>query len=105
PMFWPGEIAPESAAMFQAWIYGVLGATVSGWGIALAFLVHYPFKAREKWAWNCLALSLTIWFVSDTAISAFYQVTFNVAFNIVLFLFMALPLLFTRKWFSSPGHK
>ncbi|GBE57691.1 hypothetical protein BMS3Abin01_00612 [bacterium BMS3Abin01] len=100
PVFWGGNSIPENAADFQAWIYGVLGATVAGWGVFLAFLAHYPFRAREKWAWNCIAIGIGGWFVVDTAISAYYHVTFNVAFNAALLLLVGLPLLFTRKDFS-----
>lgn len=99
PVFWGTDGIPENAAHFQAWVYGVLGATVSGWGIFLAFLAHYPFKAREKWAWNCIAFGIGTWFVVDTAISAYYGVTFNVVFNTALLLLVGLPLLFTRKGF------
>lgn len=101
PVFWQAERIPENAVSFQNWIYGVLGATVSGWGIFMAFLAYYPFKAREKWAWNCIATGVAIWFIADTAISAFYQVTFNVVFNTVLLLLVGIPLLFTRKDFSE----
>lgn len=100
-VFWSSNEIPESAFPFQSWIYGVLGATVSGWGIFIAFLAYYPFKAREKWAWNCIATGIAIWFISDTSISAFYDVTFNVVFNVVLLIFIGLPLLFTRKFFVA----
>ncbi len=73
PVFWPEGNVPENGATFQAWIYGVLGATVTGWGIFMAFLTQYPFKAREKWAWNCFAVGLTVWYIADTAVSARYQ--------------------------------
>lgn len=99
PVFWQAEGIPENAALFQAWTYGVLGARVSGWGIFMAFLIFHPFQTRERWVWNCLAASITIWFVTDTAISACYQVTFNVVFNTVLLLLIGIPLLFTKKYF------
>lgn len=101
PVFWAGISIPENTVPFQSWIYGVLGATVSGWGIFIAFLAYYPFKAREKWAWNCLALGIGVWFISDTAISAYYHVTFNVVFNAILVLLLGIPLIFTRKYFHE----
>lgn len=101
PVFWNAGDIPEDTVHFQAFIYGVLGATVSGWGIFLAFLAYYPFKAREKWARNCVAVGMATWFTADTAISVFYQVTFNVVFNTILLLLVGMPLLFTRKDFSK----
>lgn len=99
-VFWSANAVPENIIPFQSWVYGVLGATVAGWGIFIAFLAYYPFKAREKWAWNCIAAGISIWFIFDTSISAFYDVTFNVVFNVVLLIFIGLPLLFTRKYFA-----
>jgi len=101
PVFWGTQLAPQEVLPFQAWIYGVLGATVAGWGVFLAFLSYYPFKQREKWAWNCLALGMLVWFLSDTTISLFYRVYFNAAFNLLLFSAAILPLAFSRKAFNS----
>ncbi|VAW40610.1 hypothetical protein MNBD_CHLOROFLEXI01-4485, partial [hydrothermal vent metagenome] len=50
----------------------MLGTTVAGWGIFMAFLAQYPFKAREKWVWNCFAVGITVWYITDTAISAYH---------------------------------
>ena len=97
PVFWNNHLAPENVIAFQRWIYGVLGATVSGWGVFLAFLSRYPFKSRQRWAWNCIALGLTLWFLVDTAISIIYKVYFNALFNLALYLAGVLPLAFTYK--------
>jgi hypothetical protein len=101
PYFWPAGSPPVEAYKFQGWIYGVLGAVMSGWGILVAFWAHYPFKAREPWAWTGLALGVGVWFVADTSISAVYGVFFNVAFNTVFLVFLAAPLVFTRKYFAG----
>ncbi|NOZ49451.1 MAG: hypothetical protein GXP37_05295 [Chloroflexi bacterium] len=99
PTFWGLSELSENTGKFQAWVYGVLGAMISGWGIFLAFIAHYPFKAKEQWAWNCIGTGFIVWFVIDTFISAQFHVGFNVIINIVFLLFVLLPLLFTRKHF------
>ena len=81
PVFWGQGNLPPEAAMFQSWIYGVLGAVVAGWGILLAFVVHHPFKERRKWAWNGLATGIAVWFVLDTTLSVTHHVFFNAGFN------------------------
>jgi hypothetical protein len=43
-VFWPNEIPVESIESFQTWIYGVLGFTVSGWGVFVIFLGLHPFR-------------------------------------------------------------
>lgn len=100
PVFWPGGEIPEEAHRFQGFIYGVLGSTVSGWGVMIAFLAAYPIRRRQRWAWNCLALGMGLWYVVDTAFSASYQAFFNVGFNTLLLGLVMVPLIVTRGEFN-----
>ena len=86
PVFWGNDSIPEKAYSYQAWIYGVLGSVILGWGILLAFIIYHPFKACKKWAWTCVAVGFAFWFIVDTGISALFGVIFNVLFNIFLLL-------------------
>jgi len=100
PAFWDSGIVPDVAATrFQGWSYGVWGATVAGWGIFIAFIAHYPFKHREKWAWNCVVFGVIFWYILDTGISLVYAVSFNVLFNSILLIGISLPVVFTKKYF------
>jgi hypothetical protein len=99
PTFWD-SMGPSAAALeFQAFIYGVLGATMAGWGIFIAFIAHHPFKAKELWAWNCIATGMIVWFVVDTFVSIRFGVGFNVIVNTIFLLLVLLPLILTRKHF------
>lgn len=100
PAFWSIRTVSDSVQQFQKWIYGVWGATIAGWGIFLAFIAHYPFAKKERWSWKCTIAGLLIWFVLDTSLSLVYQVYFNVAFNVGLFVLAMVPLVFTRKEFA-----
>lgn len=103
PTFWAeADITPQIKA-FQHWVYGVLGATMAGWGVFILFIVHEPFRRRERWAWNCLAVGVGLWFVVDTALSLAANVIFNAAFNSLLVVLIAPPLLATRSHFSAPA--
>jgi hypothetical protein len=99
PAFWGASAVGESARVFQQWIYGVWGATIAGWGVFVAFIAFYPFREKEKWAWDCLAAGISLWFVLDTLLSVSYRVYFNAVFNTVLLILALLPLAFTRKDF------
>lgn len=101
PAFWATITVDANARIFQQWLYGVWGATIAGWGIFVTFIAHYPFRKKEKWAWNCLGAGILAWFVLDTSLSLYYRVYFNAAFNTALLILAALPLLFARKYFSS----
>jgi hypothetical protein len=99
PIFWGTQPLPQEALAFRGWTYGVLGATMAGWGVFIAFVAQSPFRRRERWAWNCTALGILVWYLPDTAISLASSVIFNAVFNTVLLALVALPLFFTRKEF------
>ena len=101
PVFWGGVDVPQNAVAFQRWINGVLGGVVAECGIFLSFVAFYPFRRKEKWAWNCVLAALFIWFFIDAPISLYFKVYFNVLFNLVLFIAILLPLIFTRKGFAQ----
>lgn len=101
PYFWLSAELPDNALKFQRWIYGVLGAVIAGWGTLITFWAIYPFKTRERWAWNGLALATAIWYIADTVISVMYGVIFNVGFNTIMLFLLATPLVFTKKLFTK----
>ena len=70
-------------------------------GAFMAFIAHYPFAKKERWAWNCIVTGLAIWFVLDTTLSIYHRVYFNAAFNAVLLILAGLPLAVTRRHFSG----
>jgi len=100
-VFWPNGTAVESIEKFQAWIYGVLGFTVSGWGVFVIFLARHPFSKRERWARNCIFVGITLWYITDTAISLYFGVIFNAVFNTVLAVLVYVPLVATRGEFGN----
>jgi hypothetical protein len=104
PVFWDSSTVDEEIKTFQRWTYAVLGATVAGWGVFMAFIAQYPFKAREKWSWNCLTSGLLVWFITDEIVSLYYQVYFNVLFNLVILLLVGLPLVITREYFNKAAQ-
>lgn len=105
PHFWGLEAPTPDALLFQQWIYGVLGATIAGWGALLASLIRAAFHKKELWVWNSILYSMALWYVADTAISLQFSVEFNVIFNTLLLILVALPLTFTRRYFSPEPSK
>ena len=99
--FWKNGIVPTTEAKaFQAWIYGVVGALSATFGLFIYFVAGNSFKAREKWAWNCLAICISVWFVIDTFFSVYFGVYTNAFNNVILYVLLMLPLMFTRKDFA-----
>lgn len=99
PIFWPDGQISEGTEQYKAWVSAVLGSVTASWAILIAFIAYFPFKLREKWAWNGLAAAVVFWFIVDTSCSLFYDVSVNAVFNLFTLMLFALPLLFTRKYF------
>ena len=97
-VFWPGG-TPENLKPYQSWRYGTLGAHVAAFGVIMAFVVHYGFREGRRWAWNCVAVAITVWFVGDTTVSVYHGVWFNVVFNTGIFLAVWIPLLLSKRCF------
>lgn len=104
PAFWPSGVVPPQAAAYSSWVLSAWGATVAGWGLLLALLVRAPFRSKQPWVWPAIAVSLSLWFVLDTATSLRYGVAFNVGLNVLIFVLAGLPLLATRKAFLPTGE-
>ncbi len=103
PVFWSSAQLDPAALAFRHWSYGVLGATLAGWGVFLAFIVSRPFSRHERWAWNCVVAGLGLWYVLDTGLSISSGVWFNAAFNTVLLILLLPPLAITRRYFKKEG--
>ncbi len=103
PIFWPDNQVTEGSLHYRGWILSVLGAVIASWGMLIAFITYYPFKLREKWAWNAISISVLFWLVVDTACSLYYDVAINAAFNLFTLVLFALPLLITRKYLAAEG--
>jgi hypothetical protein len=101
PVFWGSQQVPSPAAAFRGWAYAVMGATMAGWGVFLAFVARYPFRRRERWAWNCFVLGILAWYIPDTGFSLLSGVAFNAAVNTALLALVALPLILTRRDFPA----
>jgi hypothetical protein len=97
--FWGTEALPAEALRYHRFVHTVLGAVTTAWGITLTFLVRHAFASRQRWAWSCLVLSVTSWFVLDTGGSILAGVWANAALNMLSALPLAIALVATRRAF------
>lgn len=98
--FWHVSSVDTPTQIFQQWVYGTMGAILVGWGTTLTFISAHPFRSKESWAWNCLMMSVLLWFITDTTISLYFKVYVNVITNSLLFVAFLIPLIFTKKFFK-----
>jgi len=101
PVFWGDDAIPQATTLFMRWIYGVLGATVAGWGMFMVFITRFPFARRERWARDAIVFGLLLWYVVDTSITLYYKVAFNAALNTTLFIMGMLPIVMTWNSFTD----
>jgi hypothetical protein len=86
------------------WLFGVLGGTILGFHILMIFIIVYPLKRKEKWAYFALWAGMLSWFLVDTASSFFYSAYFNVILiNLFAITVNVIPLLFLRKFIFRPN--
>ena len=105
PVFWHDQGISQAAVHYKNFSSAVLGALVASWGMLIAFIANYPFKFREKWAWQSIAAAVTLWFIVDTGFSLYYRVSINAVFNLLTLALFLLPLLFTWKdFFRRPDN-
>lgn len=90
-----------AAAAYVAFVHGVLGAVMFGWGVALLSVLLGPFRHRSKQAWSTLVTSLSAWFVPDTALSLWSSFWQNAMLNLVLAVIFAIPLAATHRAFNE----
>lgn len=100
-VFWGHVYISNETALFQQWIYSVLGAVIAGWGIFMTFICTHSFRNKERWSWNCFVFGILLWFVTDAGMSWLFHVTINVVIDFVLLIAFSLPLIFTKKYFSN----
>jgi ABC-type multidrug transport system fused ATPase/permease subunit len=78
---------PE-AARYITFVFGVLGAVMVGWTIALIFLARRG--GRE--AWQAITVSVVVWYVIDTIFSIYSGYAANAVLNTVVLAAFAVPL-------------
>jgi hypothetical protein len=101
PVFWGDSTSSEGAIAFRTWVYGAWGATITGWGISLLFVVYNAYSRKERWSWFAIALGLLGWYLLDTGISAYFHVSFNVIFNSMIMVLVAIPLVASYRSFTA----
>lgn len=91
--------------VLQRWIYGILGASVCGWGFFMAFISHTAFDQRERWTWYCFMTGFPVWLVVDSSLALYLKLWANVALNALLLAALGIPFLFTARDFLGLPEK
>ena len=82
---------------FHTFLFGVSGVVVSSWAIVMFFLVMFPLRNGQRWAWYALSISLTVWFIGDGYASIATGFVVHAMMNMSLLIMMSIPLLATYR--------
>jgi hypothetical protein len=83
-------------------LYGVLGAVLIGWMLLLLAVVLGPLRRRERWAWNAVTLSMTLWFLIDTTFSLLIGSPAHAVFNVPFAVAIGVPMAAIRmRWAAA----
>ena len=77
--------------------HAVIGGVMVGWGTAMFYVTRSLFANGHPEGWYIIALSVSAWYVPDTAysiISGFWQ---NAVLNTAFLVLFAIPLWATRQ--------
>jgi hypothetical protein len=85
--------------------YAILAATIIGWMVLMAFVIHVPLRRGEPWAWWGISCSVLAWFVIDSTASVAIGYPRNVVFNALFLASFALPLIATRSARVAQGAR
>lgn len=79
------------------WMYGVLGATMLGWGILITLLAYHYMNENQDWILGVMLASIASWYLLDTAISLHFKVPANILLNTVILLVALIPILLEKS--------
>lgn len=85
------DLAPNIRE-YHLFVFGVLGAVMSAWCLPLAYLAAVPLRNGERWAWNLIAVSVLLWYVGDSFISASTGFWLHVGLNTVFLIVIEIGL-------------
>ncbi len=102
--FFGQNALPENVAIYNQWVWGMLGAVITAWSICMLFLALYPFKRQERWAWYCLASSLTITVIVDVGFSVYFDFYTEIVVALMWFISGIIPMITTYKYFFNTSQ-
>lgn len=81
------------ATVYTPWSNGLYGAVFIGFSVLLFFVGREAFQTNNKRLMKALLYGIAAWLAVEAFFSIFYGVYFNVGVDILLIVFLGLPLL------------
>ncbi|MBD2499015.1 hypothetical protein [Anabaena azotica] len=91
----------EAEYSYIKFLYGLLGAIMVGWTVALLYILLKPFRRGEIEGWFAMTASILVWFTIDSSFSVSSGFWQNAVFNVAFLVFYAIPLAATYQNFQK----
>lgn len=78
--------------VYIPWSKGLYGSTFIGFSVLLFFVGRYAFQNNNKTLMKALLYGIASWLIVEALFSFFYGVYINVGVDVVLMIFLGLPL-------------
>ncbi len=75
------------------WSNGLYGSTFIGFSVLLFFVGRHAFQKNDKALMKILLYGIYAWLIVEALFSLYYKVFFNVGVDILLAIFLGLPLI------------
>lgn len=85
------KFVPET--VYTQWSNGLYGSIFIGFSVLLFFVGRYAFQHNNKSLMKALLYGIFSWLIVETAFSLYYDIYINIGVDIVLMLFLGLPLI------------
>ncbi len=92
---------PEEVKGYLRFANGIIGAVMAGWMLTIILLARGPFMTRERYAWQAITWPLLGWYLIDTCFSVAHGVWGNVLLNTATAVMFGIPLICSRRLFTS----
>lgn len=86
-----GALIPKD--VISSWSNGLYGATFIGFSVLLFFVGRHAFQKNDTGLMKALLYGIYAWLIVEALFSFYYGVYFNVGVDIVLAIFLGLPLI------------
>lgn len=91
------------AAGYIGFVFSILGAVLTGWGVLLLYAIYWPFRQGRREGWQMIALSIAACFVPAMTLSLGNGLWQNAALSLLVAAMFAIPLAATWKTFHKPS--
>lgn len=96
-LWWPAATPRFEDSPILACLIGIMGAVFAGWGVTLFLAVRNAENPSIQSVLDALMIGLIVWFILDSALSAYTGAVWNIAINVATLAIFLVPMQVMRR--------